>query len=160
MTSPLYMYSARGYNRTRSGEVLELADRRDLGSRALGREGSSPSFPTRIVFANFLPPAPTCLKTKRSCPLLPGLLGLMPGASGQGAPSLWVLRGLLEIRLKCLHEVPEPSNMIESSIAGGSGGQIEKPPGRRPRDQTNGRLPLWSRTAKGSNTHTGFFSPS
>jgi hypothetical protein len=29
-----------------SGEVLELADRRDLGSRAHGREGSNPSFPT------------------------------------------------------------------------------------------------------------------
>jgi hypothetical protein len=28
------------------GEVLELADRRDLGSRAARREGSSPSFPT------------------------------------------------------------------------------------------------------------------
>jgi hypothetical protein len=28
------------------GEVLELADRRDLGSRAERREGSSPSFPT------------------------------------------------------------------------------------------------------------------
>jgi hypothetical protein len=27
--------------------VLELADRRDLGSRAARREGSSPSFPTR-----------------------------------------------------------------------------------------------------------------
>ena len=29
------------------GEVLELADRRDLGSCAARREGSSPSFPTR-----------------------------------------------------------------------------------------------------------------
>ena len=28
------------------GEVLELADRRDLGSRALGRVGSNPTFPT------------------------------------------------------------------------------------------------------------------
>ena len=28
------------------GEVLELADRRDLGSRAVRREGSTPSFPT------------------------------------------------------------------------------------------------------------------
>ncbi len=33
------------YNRS-AGEVLELADRRDLGSRAERREGSSPSFPT------------------------------------------------------------------------------------------------------------------
>ena len=31
------------------GEVLELADRRDLGSRAARREGSNPSFPTVIV---------------------------------------------------------------------------------------------------------------
>ena len=29
------------------GEVLELADRRDLGSRAERREGSNPSFPTK-----------------------------------------------------------------------------------------------------------------
>ena len=29
------------------GEVLELADRRDLGSRAARREGSTPSFPIR-----------------------------------------------------------------------------------------------------------------
>ncbi len=28
------------------GEVLELADRRDLESRALGRVGSNPTFPT------------------------------------------------------------------------------------------------------------------
>src|SRR3972149_563869 len=34
-----------GYNPPH-GEVLELADRRDLGSRAARREGSSPSFPT------------------------------------------------------------------------------------------------------------------
>ena len=32
------------------GEVLELADRRDLGSRAARREGSSPSFP--IIYLN------------------------------------------------------------------------------------------------------------
>ena len=30
------------------GEVLELADRRDLESRAERREGSNPSFPTKI----------------------------------------------------------------------------------------------------------------
>src|SRR4030042_5652978 len=34
-----------GYNPPH-GEVLELADRRDLGSRAARREGSNPSFPT------------------------------------------------------------------------------------------------------------------
>ena len=33
---------------TYTGEVLELADRRDLGSRAARREGSTPSFPTVI----------------------------------------------------------------------------------------------------------------
>src|SRR2546421_9640520 len=31
---------------TKHGGVPELVDGRDLGSRALGREGSSPSFPT------------------------------------------------------------------------------------------------------------------
>jgi hypothetical protein len=31
------------------GEVLELADRRDLGSRAARREGSSPSFPIWVT---------------------------------------------------------------------------------------------------------------
>ena len=31
------------------GELLELADRRDLGSRAERREGSSPSFPMIIT---------------------------------------------------------------------------------------------------------------
>jgi hypothetical protein len=33
---------------TKSGEVLELADRRDLGSRAETRESSSLSFPISI----------------------------------------------------------------------------------------------------------------
>ena len=39
------------------GEVLELADRRDLGSRAARREGSTPSFPTKaqvIVYGDFV----------------------------------------------------------------------------------------------------------
>lgn len=34
------------------GEVLELADRRDLGSRAARREGSTPSFPIESPFSN------------------------------------------------------------------------------------------------------------
>src|SRR3972149_379457 len=42
---PLYTPLSDGYNAPH-GEVLELADRRDLGSRAARREGSSPSFPT------------------------------------------------------------------------------------------------------------------
>ncbi len=33
------------YNFSLAGEVLELADRRDLGSRVERREGSTPSFP-------------------------------------------------------------------------------------------------------------------
>ena len=47
------------YNFSLAGEVLELADRRDLGSRVERREGSTPSFPisTKITitddFGNF-----------------------------------------------------------------------------------------------------------
>ncbi len=37
-----------------NGEVLELADRRDLGSRAERREGSTPSFPIIIVSISLL----------------------------------------------------------------------------------------------------------
>ena len=44
----LYRPPADRYNHA-PGEVLELADRRDLGSRAARREGSSPSFPTPAV---------------------------------------------------------------------------------------------------------------
>lgn len=35
------------YNHCRSGEVSEMADERDLGSRGATRAGSSPAFPTR-----------------------------------------------------------------------------------------------------------------
>jgi hypothetical protein len=35
------------------GEVLELADRLDLGSSAARREGSSPSFPIGVRLAGF-----------------------------------------------------------------------------------------------------------
>jgi trigger factor len=45
----LYTAQAASYNQ-RAGEVLELADRRDLGSRAGRREGSNPSFPIRFPF--------------------------------------------------------------------------------------------------------------
>ena len=41
----LYTLSSAGYNHISQGEVLELADRRDLESRAERREGSNPSFP-------------------------------------------------------------------------------------------------------------------
>ena len=47
------------YNFSTSGEMLELADRHDLGSCAARREGSSPSFPTRR----------TIIITKRNLPL-------------------------------------------------------------------------------------------
>jgi hypothetical protein len=43
--SPVYNF-AINYFGSIIGEVLELADRRDLGSRAERREGSNPSFPT------------------------------------------------------------------------------------------------------------------
>ncbi len=36
------------YNSLAFGEVLEMADRRDLGSRAERHEGSIPSFPTAM----------------------------------------------------------------------------------------------------------------
>jgi hypothetical protein len=46
-----------------SGEVLELADRRDLGSRAARRTGSTPVFPTSL--RRFFPPCdrPNLAKT-------------------------------------------------------------------------------------------------
>jgi hypothetical protein len=46
MANLLYSLMSQRYNDRRIGEVLELADRRDLGSRALGRAGSNPAFPT------------------------------------------------------------------------------------------------------------------
>ena len=38
-----------GYNRRSLGEVSELVDERDLGSRAERRPGSSPGFPTSTM---------------------------------------------------------------------------------------------------------------
>ena len=43
------LLSNLAYNYLFVGEVLELADRHDLGSCAARREGSSPSFPMLII---------------------------------------------------------------------------------------------------------------
>ena len=43
------------------GEVLELADRRDLESRAERREGSNPSFPTELKCLDHQDIFRTCL---------------------------------------------------------------------------------------------------
>lgn len=48
LDQPMY----KEYNRSAIGEVLELADRRDLGSRTVRCEGSSPSFPTNYTNIN------------------------------------------------------------------------------------------------------------
>ncbi len=48
--------SPLAYNFYPSGEMLELADRHDLGSCAARREGSSPSFPTgKILLEGKIP---------------------------------------------------------------------------------------------------------